>query len=69
MDKRKTYAQTVAMEEKKIIWELYFYKFYKYDDLLTHFQGKYTYAQLKSIIIEKLKLEQERDKQRNGISK
>ena len=51
----KTYVQTVDVAEKKIIWELYFYNMFTFDDLKKYFKGKYTYAQLKSIILERLK--------------
>lgn len=51
----KTYAQTIDIKEKKLIWNLYFFKGYTYDDLIAHFKGKYKYSQLKSIIIERLK--------------
>ena len=53
----KTYAQTVDIEEKKVIWRLYFVEFYDFDKLDNYFNGKYTYHQLKSIIIERLELE------------
>lgn len=67
MDKRVPYAQTIELEEKKKIWSLYFYKLYSYDDLIKYFKGKYTYAQLKSIIFEKIRMAEKRDK--NGNTK
>lgn len=51
----KTYVQTVDVAEKKIIWELYFYNMFTFDDLNKYFKGKYRYSQLKSIILERLK--------------
>lgn len=45
------YADSVDMEIKKKIWDLYFYKGYTYEELETHFKGKYKYSQLKSIIM------------------
>lgn len=56
MEKIKPFAQTVSLEEKTKIWNLYFYKMYSYADLEKHFKGKYTYSQLKSIIIERYKM-------------
>lgn len=53
----KTYVQTVDLEEKKIIWKLYFAYFYNYEELSNYFNKKYTYHQLKSIILERLELE------------
>ena len=69
MKETKTYADSVDLKEKKLIWRLYFFELYTYNDLLAYFKGKYTYAQLKSIIIERLKLEANRCGNSNKTSK
>jgi hypothetical protein len=50
------YSETVDPKEKAKIWNLYFYKMFTYEDLRKYFNEKYTYAQLKSIIIEGLEI-------------
>lgn len=40
-------------KDKKKIWYLYFDKLYSYDELEAAFFGKYSYAELKSVIKEK----------------
>ena len=49
------YVDTVSRKEKEEIWNLYFNKMFSYDTLIAYFKGKYTYSQLKSIILERLK--------------
>lgn len=49
------YSRTVDPKEKLKIWNLYFYEMFTYDALIAYFKGKYTYAQLKSIILERLR--------------
>ena len=56
IEKYKPFAQRVDIKEKEIIWNLYFNKLYSYAELEKHFKGKYTYSQLKSIIIERYKM-------------
>lgn len=48
------YADSVDIKDKKEIWNLYFYKGYNYEKLQAHFNNKYRYSQLKSIILERL---------------
>ena len=49
------YADTISKKEKEKIWNLYFDKMFTYDALIANFKGKYTYSQLKSIILERFK--------------
>lgn len=49
------YSETVDTKEKAKIWSLYFYEMFTYEDLIAYFKGKYSYSQLKSIILERLK--------------
>ena len=49
------YSGTVDPKEKSKIWNLYFYKMFTYEALIVYFKGKYTYSQLKSIILERLR--------------
>mgnify|MGYP003300013094 CR=1 FL=1 len=37
---------------KKEIFRLYFDEMYSYEDLVEHFKSKYTYAELKSLIMK-----------------
>lgn len=45
----------VSEEEKKLIWKLYFWEMYSYEDLEKFFEGKYDYHQLKSIVMLRYK--------------
>lgn len=56
MEKVLPYAQTIDIKEKKIIWDLYFNKGFSYEELERHFKGKYKYSQLKSIIVERIRM-------------
>lgn len=51
----KKYTDTVDLKDKLVIWNLYFNRMFTYDELIEHFNGKYKYSQLKSIIMEKLR--------------
>lgn len=55
MELRQRFVDTLSYKEKKEVWDLYFRHFYSYDDLEAHFKGKYTYAQLKTIIRERIR--------------
>jgi hypothetical protein len=49
------YSDSVDKNEKEKIWNLFFFEGFSYDDLIAYFKGKYTYSQLKSIILERLR--------------
>lgn len=55
MEFRQRFVDTVSYKDKKEIWDLYFNKFYSYDELEFRFKGKYSYAQLKDIIRERIR--------------
>lgn len=55
MELRKRFIDTISKEEKNKVCDLYFNKFYSYAQLEYHFRGKYTYAQLKDIIRERIR--------------
>lgn len=56
MEKVLPYAETVDIKDKEEIWRLYFGKMYSYEQLEKHFKGKYKYSQLKSIIVERIRM-------------
>lgn len=45
----------MEMKDKVIkeIWELYFDEMYSYEELIEHFNNKYSYAQIRSAIDKK----------------
>ena len=45
--------QTIPDEIKEEIWFLYFEKLYSYEQLITHFENRFTYKQIQNIIYEK----------------
>lgn len=53
MEYRKPFCETVSYADKKEIYDLYFNRCYSYEELEKHFKGKYTYTQLKTIIMER----------------
>lgn len=49
------FADKISTTDKHIIWHLYFDKMYSYAYLERIFKGKYTYSQLKSIILSRIR--------------